>query len=254
MKHKFFSIIQTFLALLVKIIENPLRIFALPKELFNFLCTYIEFKSKYNGSIDIFFRPIFFQRNVDSKFDAHYVIQAWWASSRIKKISPLKHIDVSSNVGYVAQLAAMIPVEFYEFNPPHLILPGLFIKKASLGCLPFKDNTVRSLSCLHVLEHIGLGRYGDPIDPDGMTKACHELSRVIKSGGHLLVSFPIGRERIEFNSQRVINPSKALLMFPRFFLKEFSLVNDKRQFIKNADIKLAANERFACGMYHLVKS
>jgi hypothetical protein len=32
------------------------------------------------------------------------------------------------------------------------------------------DGYCDSLSCLHALEHFGLGRYGDPIDPRGHEK------------------------------------------------------------------------------------
>jgi hypothetical protein len=147
----------------------------------------------------------------------------------------------------------MVPVEFYEFNPPKLSLPKLFIKKASLVGLEMEDNSIQSLSCLHVLEHIGLGRYGDPIDPLGMERACHELSRVIQPGGRLFVSFPVGRDRIEFNSQRVIDPIRAVSLFPGMDLIEFSMINDHREFIENADLSEAQSQEYACGLYCLEK-
>jgi len=240
-------------SLCIRILQHPRCLALLPGELLNFYRTYKLFRSEHTGNEHILLRPIFFQRNIDSKFDAHYVIQAWWASACIAKIMPSKHIDVSSNVAFVAQLSAILPVEFYEFNPPQLNLPGLSVKKASLEMLPFSDDSIESVSCLHVLEHIGLGRYGDPIDPLGMEKSCRELARVIQPGGHLLVSFPVGRERIEFNSQRVIHPSRVASLFPSLTLVEFSMVSDQRDFVENADLSKAQYQEYACGLYHLIK-
>jgi SAM-dependent methyltransferase len=252
-KKRLLSGYQIAAALCIRILQDPRCLIMLPGELLSFYRAYKLFQANKTGSERIALRPILFQRNIDSKFDAHYVIQAWWASCRIKELAPVRHVDVSSNVGFVAQLAAMLPVEFYEFNPPKLTLPNLTIKKASLADLPFPDGSVSSLSCLHVLEHIGLGRYGDPIEPAGMENACRELERTVQPGGHLFISFPVGRERTEFNSQRVIDPVRALSFFPNLILAEFSMVSDQKQFIENADLSRARTQEYACGLYHMVK-
>ena len=253
LKRRLVSIYQIASAICIRVLQAPRCLISVPKEVIDFYQSYRAFRAEHKGKEHIALRPILFQRNVDSKSDAHYVIQSWWASFRIRELATSLHVDVSSNVGFVAQLAAMVPVEFYEFNPPKLALPRLSIKKASLERLPFPDNSIQSLSCLHVLEHIGLGRYGDPIEPTGMERACQELSRVIKQGGHLFVSFPVGRERIEFNSQRVIDPLRAASLFPSLTLVEFSMVNDQREYVENVDPCSAQSQEYACGLYHLVK-
>jgi hypothetical protein len=56
---------------------------------------------------------------------------------------------------------------------------------------------------MHVIEHIGLGRYGEALDPDGDLKAIRELVRVLAAGGNLLVVVPVGRPRIQFNAHRI---------------------------------------------------
>ena len=67
-----------------------------------------------------------------------------------------------------------------------------------------------SLSCLHAIEHFGLGRYGDPVNPLGYRRGIENLSKFLVSGGHLYLSTPIGRERVEFNANWVFNPSTIL--------------------------------------------
>ena len=66
------------------------------------------------------------------------------------------------------------------------------------------------MSCLHALEHFGLGRYGDPLDPDGHVKGFSNMASLLKSGGTFYLSTPIGQERVEFNANRVFNPSAIL--------------------------------------------
>ena len=41
---------------------------------------------------------------------------------------------------------------------------------------------------MHVVEHIGLGRYGDQVDPDGDLMAMKELERVTAKLGKLLLN------------------------------------------------------------------
>ena len=60
-----------------------------------------------------------------------------------------------------------------------------------------------SFSCLHALEHFGLGRYGDQIDPNGWLMGLAALTEITRSGGPLYLAVPIGPQRIEFDAHRV---------------------------------------------------
>jgi SAM-dependent methyltransferase len=88
---------------------------------------------------------------------------------------------------------------------------------------------------LHVAEHIGLARCGDPIHLHGTEKALRELQRILAPGGQLLYTMPIGPERVGFNAQRFSNswrPIETLLDLP---LIEFSVVADSNEFVENAN-------------------
>ena len=243
------SLYMIFSAILIHIIKNPKKVFFIPIELFIYFKDYFEFLNKRTSKEKIHIRPILFQKNVDSKFDAHYVIQSWWASLHINKSKINVHHDISSNIAFVTQLSSTIKVNFYEYNLPLLKIPNLNVKKGSLEKLPFKDKSIESLSCLHVLEHIGLGRYGDKIDPEGLKKSCYELARVLKKNGTLYVSFPIGKERTEFNAQRVIDPIKVIDYFLDLRLKKFSMIDDQKKFVDKAKLSLAKQQHYACGLY-----
>ena len=107
-------------------------------------------------------------------------------------------------------LSVIVPVTFVDIRPLRLDLPGFEFKQGSLLELPYPDQSLASLSCLHVVEHVGLGRYGDPINPDGTRLALSELTRVLAPGGALYLSAPIGRPHIRFNAHRVLAPRQIL--------------------------------------------
>ena len=92
--------------------------------------------------------------------------------------------------------------------------------------LPFGDGTIASLSCMHVVEHVGLGRYGETLDYDGDLKAIAEVKWVVTAGGSLILAVPVGRPKIVFNAHRIYSYEQILLYFEGFELREFALIPD----------------------------
>ena len=127
----------------------------------------------------------------ETAYDASYVLHTAWAARVLQETKPVKHVDISSYVYFVALVSAFVPMESYDYRPLNLPLSGVTSGFANLTELPFPDNSVKSLSCMHTLEHVGLGRYGDPLDREGDIKAAHELQRVLSYGGDLLVASPM---------------------------------------------------------------
>lgn len=135
-----------------------------------------------------------------------YFYQDAWAFEKIVKQRPTQHIDVGSHHKFVALLSKVVPVTMVDIRPLSLPLDTLKFKEGSILELPFEDASVDSLSSLCVVEHIGLGRYGDPLDPNGTEKAIAELSRVLAPGGHLYLSVPVGDQNVvAFNAGRIFS-------------------------------------------------
>jgi len=185
--------------------------------------------------------------------DFHYFYQGVWAAQKIQATKPIEHVDVGSQVDLIGFLTTITRVTFVDLRPLPVQLDGLTNIQGTILDLPFPDNSVKSLSCLHVAEHIGLGRYGDHLDPEGTIKACRELSRVLAKNGNLYFSLPIGKKHTFFNAHRVHEPQTILSYFPSLKLAEFSAINDRGQFITHAQMEKLENEKYACGLFHFTK-
>jgi len=194
--------------------------------------------------------PCLFDRTPTTPYDPHYFHQAVWAARRIVVHEPQEHVDVGSEVTFVGMLSVSVPVVFVDIRPFSVTLPRLRpLVGDLLGGLPFDDRSIRSLSCLHVAEHVGLGRYGDELAPDGTRRACAELQRVLGSGGLLYFSLPVGRPRVCFNAHRVHTPRQILGYVSELELEEFSLVGDDFRLVYDADLDAAAALEYGCGLF-----
>lgn len=190
-------------------------------------------------------------------YDRHYVLHTAWAARVLAESRPARHVDVASSLQFVAGISAFVPTLALDIRPAHLHLSGLEYRSGSLAALPFETASLESISCMHVLEHVGLGRYGDPVDHDGDLKAFAELARVVAPGGQLLVVVPVcGEPRIEFNAHRIYGFRQFMAMASAAGLElvEFALIPDdgsEDTLIRHAPPSLADRQRYGCGCFHL---
>lgn len=207
--------------------------------------------------------PCLNDRTETTAFDAQYIYHTAWAARVLAETRPDVHVDISSFVFFPAMMSAFVPIKFYDFRPSAMKLPGLECGAADILALPFESGSIRSLSCMHVVEHIGLGRYGDPIDPDGDIKAIKELKRVLARNGNLLFAVPMGRPRIQFNAHRIFSYDQIMDGFSGLELRELALVTDTVQLgnklqygslIRPATRELANRQDHGCGCFWLTKT
>jgi SAM-dependent methyltransferase len=198
----------------------------------------------------------FDDKTTETGFDRHYIYHPAWAARVLAKSRPSEHVDISSTIEFSTLISAFLPVRFFDFRPAFIHLSGLTIDFANLLELPFDDLSISSLSCMHVLEHVGLGRYGDKLDPDGDIKAIKELCRVLSIGGNLLIAVPVGEKRIHFNAHRVYNHENFISYFRGLRLVEFALIPDGEAssgLIFNPLIEQINSQKYACGCYWFTK-
>jgi len=186
-------------------------------------------------------------------FDPHYFYQGAWLARALAVTQPDQHVDVGSSVLTIGVLSAQVQTLFVDYRPLNANLHNLTSISGTILSLPFADNSISSLSSMHVIEHIGLGRYGDPIDPEGASKAALELVRVLKPGGRLYVTAPIGRARVCFNAHRVFSPKGLAHLFAGLEVKCFNWVDDQGEFHQNGLLADAVASEYACGFYEFEK-
>lgn len=201
-------------------------------------------------------KPKLSDRASVTPIDRHYTYHPAWAARVLAKTRPDKHVDISSIVSFCTIVSAFIPVEFYDFRPAPVALDGLYTAAADLTRLHFPNDSVASLSCMHVIEHIGLGRYGDPLDPDGDLKAIRELVRVLAPGGNLLVATPVGRPRIAFNAHRIYDHEAFAGYFAPLELVEFALIEENGEggLIAAPSSERVRAESYGCGCFWFRKA
>ena len=178
-----------------------------------FWADYQQYVSGASGDEEIVLQPLIDDRTSQTPIEPIYYYQDAWAFERIYANQPAKHIDVGSNNKFVSLLSKVVPTTMVDIRPLSLRLESLDFVEGSILELPFEDESCESISSICVVEHIGLGRYGDPIDHEGTVKALKELVRVLAPGGRLCISVPIDdTNKTFFNGQRAFTEETILKM------------------------------------------
>jgi len=208
-------------------------------------------------------RPCLGEDSADSGVaSGHYFHQDLLVARKVFSKAPVTHVDVGSRVdGFVAHVAAFREIRVLDIRPLADNVPNVIFMQADLMA-PLPDEFVGccdSLSCLHALEHFGLGRYGDPVDYDGHLRGLDALHPILRSGGTLYLSVPIGPQRIEFNAHRVFSVDYLLrLLADHYRLDRFSYVDDRGDLHEDVDMTEAGIARsfgchYGCGVFEMTK-
>ena len=158
--------------------------------------------------------------------------------------------------GFVAHVASFRMVEVLDIRPSSTSASAITFSIFDLtkGAGPYAAST-DSLSCLHALEHIGLGRYGDTVDVDGWRKGLQTLFDILEPSGLLYLSVPIGPQRIEFDAHRVFSVPFILAELKKHGeVIEMSYVDDRGELHLEADFAPGDLESsfgciYGCGIF-----
>jgi Caenorhabditis protein of unknown function, DUF268 len=158
--------------------------------------------------------PCLYDKTTTTPIEPIYFYQDSWAAEKIFSNAPAHHYDIASSVKTMGIISGKIPVTLVDIRPPDVSLPNLHFQKGDITQLPFESNSINSISSLCVIEHIGLGRYGDALDTSGSEKAVQELQRVTAPGGFIYFSVPIDdANKIYFNAHRAFTPEYVRALF-----------------------------------------
>ena len=240
-----------------------IKMFNLVRGLTSFIADYLQLRKQVkDDKFKVSFYPI-----LDDKYKqggtakGHYFHQDLLVARKVYKANPKRHLDVGSRVdGFIAHLATFRKVIIIDIRELESNVENIEFIQADM--MNIKEDLVEScdsISCLHALEHFGLGRYGDPLDIDGHLKGFENIYHMLAPKGIFYFSVPIGPQRIEFNAHRVFSIEYLLEMFQaKFEISSFSFVDDKGGL--NLDVELTdkmvvdnCNCHFGCGIFELNK-
>jgi len=190
-----------------------------------------------------------------------YFLQDLYVAQQVFRAAPEKHVDIGSRInGFAAHVASFREIEVFDIRPVTSTVPGIVFRQADLmSAERVSENYCDSLSSLHALEHFGLGRYGDPLDVQGHIRGLGNMARLLKPGGILYLSSPVGKARIEFNAQRILDPREVIRCAEEngLLLKSIASVHPDCP-LQEADdpereIAILEKMRYALGIFVFVK-
>lgn len=198
--------------------------------------------------------PILNEDTPTTGYEPHYTLHVAWAARKIAAFRPSQHVDFGSSLFFMGIVSAFVPFTFCDIRRVQWPAGWVQHYEEDLTHLSFGDGSLQSVSCLHTIEHIGLGRYGDQLDASGDRKAASELSRVLARGGQLLIATPIeDPPRVTWNSDRLYSAQMVLDLFPSLNLEEFSLITCEPNFFENCGIEKTRGVKYGCGCFSFRK-
>ena len=220
-----------------------------------FFADVIKYK-KANGKINYLFPVIGEHVKNSGEIVPHYFYQDLIVAEKIYKNNPIKHVDFGSRLdGFITHIASFRKVEVFDIRYNKINHKNIKFYKLDINNIN-KKNYTDSLSCLHTLEHFGLGRYGDKIDPDGYKKGFNNLIKILKKNGLLYISFPISHVTENFfNAERRFNPLEVTKWSKKLKLINFDYIDDNEKIYYNINLfKLNTKPLFnGCGIYTFKK-
>jgi hypothetical protein len=187
----------------------------------------------------------------------HYFHQDLLVAGFVYRANPVRHIDVGSSIyGFVSHVASFRPIEVFDVRPlSKSVHQNILSRQVDLINIDSSYYEIcDSLSCLHALEHFGLGRYGDAIDPEGHVKGFLNLSKMLQRDGKLYISVPIGKSEVHFNGHRIFDPSDIVNWSEGIMrLLRFDHVDDLGDLHLDQSLCNLPRMKYGCGIYTLQK-
>jgi hypothetical protein len=193
-----------------------------------FFFNYYQFKKKYLGKIILYPCLHDSQASADSgASETEYFTQDLWVARQIFENKPEKHLDVGSRIdGFVAHVASFRDIDVCDIRPQSKKVEHIHFKQKDFS-VNLDDGWIErydSVSCLHALEHFGLGRYGDELALEAYKVCLKNLSLSLKENGLCYLSTPVGIARIEFNAHRVFDPVDLVNLAQSYALKPLKIL------------------------------
>ena len=180
---------------------------------------------KYGGKITHIYPILSDYQEESGVASGQYFHKDLLIANYIYEDKPKRHVDVASRIdGFIAHVASFREIEVYDVRKLNCVHKNIIFRQVDFMNVSDNLKLTDSLSCLHSLEHFGLGRYSDPINVNGLEDGVHNLIKMLIKGGKLYISLPIGmRDEVHFNAHRISHPETILKI--KKVKEELKLIN-----------------------------
>ncbi len=217
--------------------------------------------SDFNWPIELSYPCLNDRFDFAGTIDKQYFYQDIYVANQIFSRNPINHIDIGSRIdGFIAHLAVFRKIKIIDIRPVDLGLTSVEFIQADICSENFKMDNAISVSCLHTIEHFGLGRYGDPIGFKLWEVGISNIWNIVDNSGILYLSFPVGKQRIVFNAHRIFKPSTVLNNLKNSKILSFVYIDDEGKFnetvLTNCDDidNVVVNFDYGLGIFVIQKS
>ena len=240
---------------------DPRKLFYAIKGVIPYFRDLKSFNKNYTGKLQ--YHPCLHDRyDFCGNVRNEYFSQDLLLAQIIFKQNPSLHIDIGSRLdGFIAHLASFREVDVIDIRPIDMQIDGVLFHQLDIMNQQLVDNFVvnvgkfPSVSCLHTIEHFGLGRYGDPVNPNGYRKGIEGLTKLVADNGMFYISVPVGSARVEFNANRVFDPIHIIECVEQysFNISHFYLVEPNGRVNSSENyqelINIAAKKDYSLGIF-----
>ena len=222
----------------------------------SYIIDFINFRKDYSGKIN--FYPCLSDRYAEAGDGrSEYFLQDLLVAKLVYEKKPIKLMDIGSRLdGFLAHLATFMNIDVFDIRPIKNDIPGIQFKIVDLmnpNESLYSENKYDSVSCLHTIEHFGLGRYADPINPSGYIVGLRNIVKFLEPNGIFYLSTPIGKERVDFNANRVFNPNTIIeiLNTEGLTLEKAIILTQNSNYLEvnQEDLINYANENYNLGIF-----
>lgn len=220
-----------------------------------------DFLKQYEGWSFKFYPILSDKSDQSGKARGQYFYQDLFVANQVFVANPIRHVDIGSRIdGFVAHVASFRAIEVFDIRPLNSDIHNVkFVQADLMAPLNNMKECTDSLSCLHTIEHFGLGRYGDPIDINGHLKGLESMYQLLKKGGTFYFSTQIGPNTLAFNAHRIFSVKYLIDLFKeKYEILGFSYIDDSDKL--HTDVKLNDEDilrnfgcKLGCGIFILRK-
>lgn len=127
-------------------------------------------------------------------------------------------------------------VDTREYHEKH---PNITSVKKDINSVDFSENDLDEITCVSVLEHIGMSAYGDPAYKAGDEMTIKKFTHILKSSGRLLITMPFAGEYkvLPWNDtyEKIYNYNSITTLFKNWKLikEEYYIPTSPKKWIKS---------------------